>query len=263
MSPSRPRRQARPQSTGATPTRRRWRRQPEICYRQVQDLAVRRHLFVEFRFLVEANPRLAKADSTFFDWLVLNYSDAMAIGIRRQVDPHRDAVSLLRILEEIAARPQLVSRTAFVARYRGQRPRNTELGRLEQDALREIGHARFDEIVSKGRSSLSTADLRRDLRRLRVAEGKVRRFANRRVAHRDRRVVRSLPTFAELHTAVDGIAEIVIKYGELLGLDEPRKLVPVWQSDWKRVFRFAWYESDRDSGSRIARPPLERGAPES
>jgi len=197
---------------------------------------------VEFRSLAEANPRLAKADSTFFDWLVLNYSDAMAIGVRRQVDPHRDAVSLRRVLEEVAARPQLVSRTAFVVRYRGKRPRNTDGGRLEHEALREIGHKRFDELAGTGRPSLKAVDVKRDLRRLRVAEGRLRRFANRRVAHRDHRAVRSLPTFAELHAAVESIAEIVIKYSELLGLDAPRRLVPVWQSDWRRIFRYAWLE---------------------
>lgn len=245
MSATARRRNPPPRSATAAATRRRWLHRLRVCYRQVQDLLVRRQMFQEFRTLVEGNERLKKADSTFFDWLALNYSDAVVIGVRRQLDRDPRSVSLQLLLEDIAVTPELVSRRSFVSRFRGPRPTDTEAGRDERRQFRQIGNQRFDQLVGKGRRSLTPADVRRDLQRLEAAERTLRRFANKRVAHRDFAALRRLPTFAELHAAIDVLSDIVVRYLHLLGLDEAPRLLPTRQYRWQAIFEFPWAEPKR------------------
>ena len=81
---------------------------------------------------------------------------------------------------------------------------------------------------------------RRDLAALHGAAEKVRQYVNQHVAHDQAEpTMTDLPTFGDLHDAIDGIGEIFQKYAVML-TGGWNLLEPVIQDDWKAIFREPW-----------------------
>ena len=59
-------------------------------------------------------------------------------------------------------------------------------------------------------------------------------------SHTDEKPLKTLPTFEDLNTAIDGIGELFNKYTLLLTQSTWGTLVPVVQFDWQAVFREPW-----------------------
>jgi hypothetical protein len=75
----------------------------------------RRQMWREVNAILLANPAVGQRPSSFWVFYQENYAAAQAVAIRRQADNRRNACSLRRLLEEIARRPDLLTRQSYVA----------------------------------------------------------------------------------------------------------------------------------------------------
>ena len=210
--------------------RARWRSWMDGIVDDLGNLLVKKQVFEELMTIVSANAA-TRDPGTFLDWLVDNYVTATAIGIRRVTDAHRHSCSLGRILVEMVEHPHIMSRRAHQSLYR-----------------KSVGDAdrTFDRIAGKNRRFVSQRVLRRDLRALRQAEERVRRYVNKRIAHTARPgAIRRLPTFGELHNALSVLDRIARRYNLLLTAYSVGTSRPILFDDWRKVLRTAWWPDDR------------------
>ncbi len=172
-----------------------WRETIKHANRQLIDLAVERDNFAYFEQVTRSDTdggRLIKTAGR--RW----YEHYVAAAIRRQTDPATDSHSLLRVLDEMAAKPE--------------------------DAL-DFGGAPIDRFeIKKYRREIATLSR------------KVVHFANREVAHATKLGVdpKDRPTFEDLHSCVEAFESIVARYsGYLIGAtllkqDAPGQYIPVF-----------------------------------
>jgi hypothetical protein len=165
--------------------------------------------------------------SEFYNWMRRAYVAEMTAAIRRLVDWDSRSISLVRLMEEIADHPEVISRRRYAGSYRSSLLavlRSHAFDRLAGPDGRQIDR----RLIQKGRRNLLAAQ-----RRLRV-------FVNKHVAHRARYPMRRLPAFDDLDACVDLLETIAEEYHLLMEGKALSPVVPVIQYDWKRPFRIAW-----------------------
>ena len=105
----------------------------------------------------------------------------------------------------------------------------------------EYGHITFDNVVGRGRLSLSAQAVRSDLRKLEDTSERVRRFINKRVAHRNSPgKIRRLPKFNELDAALDTLDNLLCKYNLLLTAQGGESMHATRQYNWRSVLWEPW-----------------------
>jgi hypothetical protein len=107
---------------------------------ELQGLLVNRHIFREVQGIIQANPKIQLA-SSFYQWMGNTYATAAVIGVRRQLDKDPNSISFARLLSEVAANPQVISRERYVGFYKTM-PR--DLGDKDFDRLAGTGAAHID-----------------------------------------------------------------------------------------------------------------------
>lgn len=150
------------------------------------------------------------------------------IGVRRQLDKDPDSISFARLLGEIIAAPEIIFRDRYVALYKTNH--------------REMAGKHFDRLVGAGRTSIDPAAPAKELAKLKTTADCIRKYANKRIAHFDISDFKNVPTYAELDDSLDYLEELLKRYLLLFRAEAYSTIVPVWQYDWKQVFRKAWIE---------------------
>ncbi len=206
-------------------TYRRWKRWFTDIRDRIVEIAHRRHVYREVTAMIDANPAL-KVPSAFYDWMRSVYLNDMTIAIRRLTDRDERSISFVNLMGEIADHPEVMTRRRFVANYRGW--------------LRDVGHKDFERFASPAANKIDWRVIRGHQRELVAAQGRLRRFVNKHVAHRSRYPMRRLPTYAELDACIDLLERLVKQYALLLEQVGLVEVVPVIQYDWKKPFRVAW-----------------------
>ena len=232
-------------------TYRRWRRWFEQIKNQIFNIHHRRQVYREVMAMVDANPAL-QVPSAFYTWMRTVYVYDTTIAIRRLVDRHRKVVSFVKLMEEIAGHPEVMTRRRFVARY--------------PDWLRKAGHRDFEQFASPGARRVHRRVIRRHQRELVTSAQRLKRFVDKHVAHNDRRPMRRLPTYTELDDCIDLLGRLVKDYTLLLEQRTLTDVEPVIQYDWKAPFRVPWIPSTTTvrapagDGIATAPPPVTRAA---
>jgi hypothetical protein len=141
-------------------------------------------------------------DAYFLSFLTQLYVDGQAMAVRRQATVSDDAISMARLLAEMSDHPGVLSCEGF--------SRNG----VHIDA----------EIVKTDRGELSDQARR------------VVGFANRTVAHLDRRGWDKGLTFGELSETITALGELHARYYLFL-TGKAKVLTPTIQGDWRSPFR--------------------------
>lgn len=206
----------------------RWRKWLPRMSADLTDMLGKREMFWDLQEVAKENPKILQSGS-FFDWMCRNYVVAQTVAIRSFMDQSRDSHSLWRMLFEILEHPGVISRAAHVRMYR-----NTPLGE-------ELGHMSFNAAVGKDSKQLGQNAIRADMRRLEDVSERVRRFVNKRVAHRTSPgEIRRLPKFDELDSALEALDEIFCKYNLLLRAQGLTTCHATRQYDWREVLWEPW-----------------------
>jgi hypothetical protein len=85
-----------------------------------------------------------------------------------------------------------------------------------------------------------------DLNRLNQVSSKVEDFADKRIAHHDKRIPKVLPKFNEVDACLDVLDELYVKYHLVFHADAMDSLMPTYQYDWKVIFEVPWLKPEED-----------------
>lgn len=210
--------------------RQRWRKWLPEINRDLSNLLGKREIFWGLQDIAKENPRILE-HGAFFEWMCNNYIAAVVMDIRGFVDERRDVRSLWRMLYEILEHPGVISRRAYCALYRG-----TSL--IEGF---DMPDRFFDNIAGKGRDVLGQRDIRRDLSSLEDSSARIKKFANKRVAHRAAAgELRRNPKFNDLDAAMDAIDRIFCKYNNLLTASGMTSVFAIRQYNWMESLYEPW-----------------------
>jgi hypothetical protein len=109
----------------------------------------------------------------------------------------------------------------------------------------------FNRFSGSRLDHLNPAIVRKDIRALRKAVRRIAHFTNKRVAHLDKSRFKAVPNFNQLDFALNELERLVKKY-LLLFLAEDADLVPIWEYDWKEIFRYPWIHKVNDDLKRAS-----------
>jgi hypothetical protein len=192
----------------------------------VHALFLYRHMF---RRLGEVTQAASLPPSVFFEALARWYASHQAIAVRRQIDMTRGTISLRRLLHDIATHPGVMSRDRHVALWDETDP-----------YFVAEANANFDRFAGAGLPRIDAAAVRDDIARLDAAAEAIERHTNEAIAHSAQNPSGQVPTWGELHAAIDVIGEVVEKYYSLLTASMVWNMLPEIQDDWLAPFRQPW-----------------------
>lgn len=191
----------------------------------VRGLLISRFIFKEIQKIIAANPAI-QVESSFYEWMGFVYATHAVVGVRRHIDRDTRSESLIQMLETIENNCVAFTKIRFQ--------------RLYPKHLRALVAVKVFKMFSGPRlDHVNPAIVRKDIRTLKKAVRRIAHFTNKRVAHLDRSRLKALPTFDQLDHALNELERLVKKYALLL-LAEDSDLLPIWQYDWKQIFRSPW-----------------------
>lgn len=203
-----------------------WLRWLKIVEGEVQDLVVAKHIFHEIQGMIRDNPRLHQY-SSFYDYFANTYVSHVVIGVRRQTTCRKDSISMARLFKEMMDTPEAFTRAHYTAKYKGS-------------AKEDCANITFDQIAAPGAPHINPYLVEADLARIQALPKHCEDFANKCVAHRDRRELKEVPTFNEIDACIDLLNELYVKYHLLFHGSGMETLLPTWQYDWTSIFRVPW-----------------------
>jgi hypothetical protein len=207
--------------------------------RDVERLFFHRKIFMETKDVVEKNERL-DLRHPYFSFFVITYVDSTLMGIRRQIKNDKTSISLARLLAEIAENPQLITRSGYYElhqKYRGKFPPHIV------DKTREEN---FNKYASPDSLFIDAALVRRDLQTFKKACEEAESFADRRIAHLDKR---KDPVDLNLDTIFKSLEmlEMLVKKYHLLFFAQDISLTPGLPSPVSDIFKEPWLKSSSRS----------------
>jgi hypothetical protein len=201
-----------------------WLRWFGVIEKDIQQLLIQQHIFWKVQDIIRDNKDIQRP-SAFYDYLGQTYIAYIAIGIRRQVKSDRDSISFSRLLKEIMATPSVLSREFYKSPY---------------CKVLHLADGDFDQFVGENRNHVAPEMVSNDWGTLRSVAEKIEAFADKRIAHRDVKPPRNLPTFNEVDECLDTLDRLAVKYIQLFRGDAQSSLMPTFQYDWMEIFRVPW-----------------------
>ena len=200
---------------------------------EIEELVTNKHIFWKIQKMIDGNPNIQEPCS--FNWFIgQTYSDYGVIAVRRQIKSDRQSISFVRLLKEMIMDPGVLSRERFVNMYRRG---------IKKDSAEDIANKVFDRYFSGGCPDyIDPTAVQQDLDELKKRSCKLEEFADKRVAHHDKRASKTIPTFNELDACVDWLEKLTMKYTLLFeGKDLGENLVIEFLEDyWEEIFSQPW-----------------------
>lgn len=189
---------------------------------------IAKHIFRETQSIIARNPRLHEP-SSFYEVFANAYVSHAVIGLRRQLKSGDQSISFARLLEEMIATPSAFARAYYVGLYRGF-------------VVERFANKDFEKFAQVGAPHIDPDLIAVDLGNLVAKCARCEDFADRRVAHRDRRPPKELPTYNEVDECIDLLDVLYVKYHLLFTAEgmADNTLLPTWQYDWQAIFKVPW-----------------------
>ena len=201
----------------------------DYIYLEIGELVSFRYIFRKIAKMANENPTFQQLES--FHWFIKStYFDYAVMACRRQLKSDRKSgknVSFVRLLEDIIKFPEVMSRERFVHLY--------------SKDMRTHANEVFSQRFSGARKDhIDPAIVQQDLCELKSHGGKIGKvedFADKRIAHSDRRSSDS-PTFDELDACIDCLKKFTQSYRFLFqGMGENDDLLaPGIDEHWDETF---------------------------
>ena len=208
-----------------------WIRWLKIIKGEVQDLVIAKDTFQKVQKLIENNPLLHQS-SPFYRHLSSTYVSHVVIGLRRQLKSGDQSISMSRLFEEMIETPEILTRAYFVKLY-------------EDSVVEDFADKDFNKFADPSARHIDPSLVEADLARLRAASRRCEDFADKRVAHRDKKPPKELPTYNDVHACIDLLNGLYSRYYLLFHACSMDTLLPVYQGDWEAVFRVPWIPPDK------------------
>jgi hypothetical protein len=214
-----------------------WNKWVDVIYLEITRMSRNRNIFLEVHDIIKNNPKIQKP-SSFYKFLGSTYADSALMRVRRQVKIDKDSISFARLLKEICDTPEILSRNRFFNLYKGSTVEQyaESIGStVEQYASRD-----FDKFAGKGENHVNPELIKLDSEKLKTKAKNCEKYADQRVAHFDKRAMNNIPTFADLDDCIDFLEKLMKKYYLLFRAECLTSILPVYQNNWKAIFREAW-----------------------
>ncbi|MCI0427012.1 MAG: hypothetical protein L0Z46_03225 [Nitrospiraceae bacterium] len=208
------------------PKLKKWIRWLKIIHDEIQQLVIAKDTFWEVQEIIKRNNKIQK-HSSFYQYLGNTYVSHSVIGMRRQLKVDSQSISLARILTEMAETPDVISRKYYKGLYSGS-------------VVEGFADGDFDKFSGPGAQHISKKMVLEDLKKLRDAGRKLEEYADQRVAHRDKREVKSPPLFRDGDAFIELLDKLYVKYHLLFHASSMDSLMPTYQYDWQEIFREPW-----------------------
>ena len=194
---------------------------------EVTHLVIAKDIFWSVQNLIRTNNKIQKP-SSFYRYLGDTYIAFIAMGIRRQIKVDGQSISFARLLSEIECYPEKISRQFFRELYKGS----------SVEFLVDNDFNRFCE--NPGDPHISSRMVHEDLTQLRQIACLCEDFADKMIAHRDKKEPKILPTFEDANNTIDILDKLYVKYHLIFHAESMESLMPVYQYDWKQIFDYPW-----------------------
>ena len=198
----------------------------DVIKGEVRELVIAKDMFQQMQKMIEDNPLLHRP-SLFYRYFSNTYVSHVVIGLRRQIKGGDQSISMSRLFEEMIETPEVLTRTYFVKLY-------------EDSVVQDFADKDFNQFADPGAKHINPSLVEADLARLREASKHCEVFADKRVAHRDKAELKALPTYNDVHGSIDLLNSLYSRYYLLFHAGSMDTLLPVYQNDWKAVFRVPW-----------------------
>jgi len=212
-----------------------WCEQFSGIEQDAMQLVVNHHVYREVRNIIAANPT-ARQPSEFHGWMDCVYAAAAVAGVGRLIDPDRRSVSLRNLLSEIKDNSRLISVDRYVQMHAESNPS------LPAADVADMAKGDFERSCGSSASYLPANTVEADIQLLDDFTRLIKKYRNRRVAHKDRRSFNNSVTYGDLEKAISCIEKLVLRYKFFLEGEEWPTLLPHYQYNWKQIFRAPWLE---------------------
>lgn len=218
-----------------------WNNWLDAIQDEVLALHRNRGVFWGVQEMIRLNPSLHRP-SSFYGFLGGVYSQATVIAIRRQAEDRKQSISMARLLREMSEHPSFLTRKRFRAMYPeketvivcqvdGAHVEEIDLGIADQD---------FSRFAAPGAEAIDPELVKKDREALESKAVICSDYADQRVAHYDTNPTAATPRFQDLDEAINLLGELVKKYLLLFRATSLTSLDPVFQGDWRAIFREPW-----------------------
>ena len=223
-----------------SPKLKKWRKWMTIIEKEIYGLVVDANMFWEVQDIIRENPRIQKP-SAFYRYLGRTYLSHALSGLRRQIKPQKDSISLVGLLGEIATTPEELSRSYYRSLYATSEGPDM----IQMDDFAPYADASGKHVCPKM--------VRDDLRVLKSAVEKHEEFADKRIAHWDKAEPSIVPKFGELDDCIKLLDKTYVKYHLLFFAEGTDTLMPTYQYEWKKIFLEPWLKAVAGSAKGLIR----------
>lgn len=192
----------------------------------ISDLMWNQKMFADFKKIVEANPKINQ-ENVFYDFIKTGHVSQIVLAICRQIDGDQKVLSLMNLLHEISHNSDKITKDWFVSQYRG-----TSVGEGK-------GRLDFEECFGN-LDVIRSSMVSRDIGKLTSVTKEIKKYRNKRIAHMERGEIIFNLDFTTLDKATEILDELGKKYYLLLHQKGMPSLLPVDQTDYRKIFRVQW-----------------------
>lgn len=194
-----------------------WERWLVTIREEAYRLRFNHHIFHRIRSFALENPAFATkgalATNVFWPFLHETFIHYAALAVRRQCEVDKQVISLARLLDDIAQEPTLIQRTEFVEAL------TSPFSNLQEQTRREAEEF-FERFAPKGAPTVEPLVVLQDLADLHLAAEEITRFADRRVAHFDKRETSLIADLSHVDEPIERIDRTLVRYHYLVTGEE-------------------------------------------
>ncbi len=215
------------------PKLKKWIKSLRIIENEVTELLVNNDIFTEVQQIVKKSKDIQEIPSSFYGYFKNTYVSDIIMRIRRQIKTDSNSISLAGLLTDISKYPEILSRKYYKTLYKNKRIRTL------------VADEHFDRWSGKGKVSSSFISKKMvddDLRNLRKSLKKCEKFADKRIAHIDKKKIKDIPSFKDASDCIDVLDKMCVKYKLIFHAASTSggTLMPTYQYDWKKIFKYPW-----------------------
>ena len=207
-----------------------WDRWLEAILKEVQNLVLYQFVYRDLQSMIDNNKDLQKP-SLFYDFMFTSYAAWAVMAVRRIAKAQKDSISFIGLLEDMGENYQLLTRERFVSLYRPE--------------MKDCAERDFDRISGvEGSPYISPDMISVDIAELEAVAQTIEAYADKYVAHHDRRKLHNLPTWNDLGHCIKVVEKLALKYQFLFRAISYETLLPTIIDDWKEVFYIPWLSQE-------------------
>ncbi len=209
-----------------------WLRWLKVVYGDITQLLIKRDIFWKVQEIIKNNKSVQKP-SPFYRYLGDTYVAYITMGVRRHIEidqKRRQSISFAHLLSEIVETPSLLSREYYKS--------------VRKD--KGLADSEFNHFVGDIRDHISPSMVCNDLNLLKNTAEKVKVYADKIIAHRDKNKPKIPPTFDEVDECLNVLDRLYVKYHQIFHGEGMETAMPIYTYDWTEIFREPWLSSETE-----------------